>query len=195
MEFTACLFWLGFFDFMFKRLYEAPKYSVIVLVLMFISRLFLQIQAYRIKRRLLSFDKVRWIDFGWQFNNWDFPIEFYDLIPYWYRYGSHFKSGSKLIRPLMREIDKNFSNKEQLRHHNVLRGRMTDEQFNFWYDTCSLSNAYRNSKEDSWDNFYFREKGFKQIEWWKDEVYESLEKCGFVKGVNEVKFEFCKSNF
>lgn len=159
------------------RKYEKQNYNVFVLLLMGISLMFLPIQAYRIKKRLLSFDKELWLNFGWQFNFWEFPIQFYDLIPFWYRYGCNNKFASKLLCPMNDEIRRVFTEKEQLRYHNVFKGKKTDEEFEFWF-----SNRIKNNND-----YYYMRYEVDKIKWWEKDVYKKLVENELVSDINQAE--------
>lgn len=118
-------------------------------------------------KRLLSIDKSRWIGINRTFNFWSIPPEFYDLIPKWWKYNKLPRKTFAFIRPVMQIIDDVFTKEEQLRYHNVQKGKMTDAEFTFWNSMDSFG-------EERVSRYYDRADYMDKIEWWKDDVFEKI---------------------
>lgn len=128
--------------------------------------------AKKLVKRLHTIDKEQWIRINHTFNRWDFPIEFYDIMPKWWLDESRqgwMDRKHEIISPVMEVIDTVFSRKEQLMYHNVTVGKMTEQEFEYWYDM--------NTKDDKKViDFYTRESLINSIKWWEDETFEKLSK-------------------
>lgn len=120
----------------------------------------------RLVQRLRSMEKEKWIYISHTFNSWEFPVEFYDLIPKWWNQPVHYKRKCKVINPLMTIVDKHFTRKEQLRYHNVFRGKMSNDEFEYWFylDTNGLDIT----------EYYERKWKIEGLRWWQDDVFEKL---------------------
>ncbi len=129
----------------------------------------------KILNRLKGLKTDMWLYYYEKFNSWEFPLEFYDLIPIWWKSGSNPKRALKVLDLVMKEIKIKFSEKEQLRYHNVSNGRMTNEEFDFWYDVIRTDN-YEDTPEKK--KYYDRSFAVETIQWWKDDVYNKLCGCG-----------------
>lgn len=119
--------------------------------------------------RLYCLDERLWLSFSEDFNSWKFPMEFYDLIPKWWRYKMPIKRASDLINPVMMAIREKFGHKEELRFHNVDRGGMTNDEFEYWYS------IHENGAKA--EEYYNRRFEIESIKWWEDDVYEKLMKA------------------
>jgi len=124
----------------------------------------------RIVERLFTFPKDRWVQFDWIFNQWDFPIEFYDLIPRGYN-SYTMKRKYRVIEKVCDVFRENVSWEVQLRFHNVVMNkRMTDKEFDYWF-----SLRFDDEKDNKNSIYFERKKQFENIEFWKDDVYERLQ--------------------
>jgi hypothetical protein len=122
----------------------------------------------RIIKRLLKTDKKYWIAIGHDLNGWIMPPQFYDLIPSWWnRNGGIARKSFVFIRPISEIIDSEFSRKEQLRFHNVFKGKMTDAEFEYWWQNTTIN---RENTLAYYDKAFFIEK----VEWWKDDIFEAI---------------------
>jgi hypothetical protein len=129
----------------------------------------------KLLKRLESLDKDYWLWYGHQFSDWRFPVEFYDLIPRWYsKRGRYIRDRRyKLTRPIFERIYSEFSVEEQLRFHNVIVGRMSEAEFDYWYSiSCTDKEAER--------TYYDRHFYVKQLRWWENEIFEKLRSIGLV---------------
>jgi hypothetical protein len=119
--------------------------------------------------RLISLNKNNWIRYGNKFNSWEFPIEFYDLIPKWWTIGSDIHRASKIIRPIRKIITDTFGEKEELRYHNVVNGKMSDSEFEYWWTIRD-----DNLDGDKFKSYYDKKFKMEELEWWKEEVFNKI---------------------
>lgn len=120
-------------------------------------------------KRLLSIEKNKWVAINHTFNRWQIPPEFYDLIPKWWGYNNLPKKTFAFIRPIMEIVDNIFTKEEQLRYHNVEKGKMTDAEFTYWYSIERF--------EKDIMKYYEKRKYMDSIEWWKDDVFGKIKKA------------------
>ncbi len=127
----------------------------------------------KLLKRLESLDKRDWLWYGHQFNNWAFPIEFYDLIPKWYRRHGRYIGDRrfKIINPVCERIRDAFSLKDELWFNNVVNGRMSESEFEYWF-------SLRNGNTET--SYYHRLFEVKELKWWEDETFEKLKSIGLV---------------
>lgn len=121
----------------------------------------------KILNRLESLDRNKWLYIGDRFNRWEFPIEFYDLIPKWYMLGCNVKRAMLITSLTMQRIRTEFGYKEELRAHNVGM-KMTNDEFDFWYDNV------RGSNNGNIDSYYDRVFKMEEIHWWEDAVWAKI---------------------
>lgn len=110
--------------------------------------------AKKLVKRLKSLDEDYWLHFWEKLNNWEFPIEFYDLIPAWWSVGMDVRRAIFVVSPVLWEIESRFGEKERLWYSNVQKGRMTEDEFEYWYslDEDELEKYYiKKAKTKWWD--------------------------------------------
>jgi hypothetical protein len=82
-------------------------------------------------KELAERPKSEWLSIGWQLNRWDWPNEMSDCKPQgWDEAGMDIKH--VYIRAMVNAINAQFSERDILHYHNVVRGRMTQEEFDYW---------------------------------------------------------------
>ncbi len=118
----------------------------------------------KIIERIQSIDRRQWIAIEHKFNRWEFPVEFYNLIPKWWK-GFGDDQHHDFISPVCNFISNNFNNKEKLEYHNVWNGCMTLEEFEYWWNT---RNTIKNTE------YYHKRSNIQKIKWWEDDVYNKL---------------------
>ena len=131
-------------------------------------------KAKRMVAKIHTIPKEKWMELEHQFNRWQFPMEFREFAPrLWGKKGKwDSERMSAIISPLVKVVNDEFGHKEMLRFHNVCKGKMTNIEFEYWYDNVSMSN--RNRSEDAFRKYYDRRKKIDELEWWKDDVFEKL---------------------
>ena len=122
--------------------------------------------AQRLIERLYTLEEWQWIPAEHTFNSWKFPLEFYDLIPKWWKRGMKINRAMRVISPVMDVVHTKFGRKEELRYHNVHKGKMTNDEFEFWY------NLDRNGNNLS--DYYDKRYKVEQIKWWDEETFKKL---------------------
>ena len=125
----------------------------------------------KLMERLNETKKSEWLRIANTFNSWEFPISFYDLIPKWWGKPGMNKA-SEVITPIIDRVKREFGEKEMLRFHNVTTGRMSNDEFEYWFD--NISTLMGSGKEV--DKYYERLYFMQSIHWWEDEVFEKLQK-------------------
>ncbi|HNQ42536.1 MAG TPA: hypothetical protein PKL22_10600 [Saprospiraceae bacterium] len=126
--------------------------------------------ARKLVERLKSLpdDEGQWIGYYDTFNKWEFPVEFYDLIPMgWTAELSReaMKKKSEIIHDVMEVVKNKYGDKEILRRHNVNHHHsMTNEEFEHWYSLSS----------DKQTEYHERRMYIERIHWWKDEVFKKI---------------------
>lgn len=132
-------------------------------------------RANRMVAKLHTLPKENWIAFDWQFNRGEFPIEFREFTPIWWCKKGKFNSERMMtiISPLMDVVEDEFGEKEQLRFHNVFKGKMTNAEFEYWYENISMING-KNRTDEARNKYYDRRRKIDELEWWKDEVFDKL---------------------
>ncbi len=130
-------------------------------------------EANLLVKKLHSLDKDLWLHIGHTLNSWKFPLEFYDVMPKWYLKNTSMKIAQKLINPVLEEIHKQFGHKEELRYHNVFRGKMSDLEFEYWYDNFSIGNINGKNRGGG-DEYYDRKFAIEKLKWWEDEIWEKI---------------------
>jgi hypothetical protein len=144
-------------------------------VVRFLNEICDQRRANKMIAKLHTLPKDSWIALARQLNGWEFPMEFREFTPRWW--GKKGKWNSKrmmaIISPLMKVVNDEFGNKEQLRYHNVFKGKMTNAEFEYWYENISVINS-KNRTDEAFNKYYDRRRKIEELEWWKDEVYEKL---------------------
>lgn len=162
-----------FFAFSIIFIISSPLWYIMVSDTTFIFEDYIDNKlSQKIIKRLLSTPKDEWLSIGHTFNRWEFPIEFYDLIPSWWskEWDKHLRDRAfRITNSVASEISKEFSTKEQLRFHNVTIGSMTDEQFEYWFGNI------RNNPNSS-SIYYDRMFNIEKIKWWEDDTYSKIEK-------------------
>lgn len=140
----------------------------------FIQNFFDKRLCNKIANRFNMLDKNMWLSYGHTFNRWQFPEDFYDLMPRWYRKGNRGRLNTNrymtIYRTAAKLVDSHFTNKEQLRYHNVIMGKMSEGEFEYWYENISRINV----TDQVINKFYARRDKINEIEWWKDEVFEKI---------------------
>lgn len=131
----------------------------------------------RLVRRLYSTPKNEWLEILHNFNGWGFPLSFFDLIPRWWASDHDTMRKYNVIKPVMKIVKKEFSEEERLRYHNVSCLNMNNKEFDYWFKNVS----YNHSET----NYYSRRFKMNGLEWWRDDVYEKLEKSGVFNLPNE----------
>lgn len=128
----------------------------------------------KLLKRLESLDRRDWLWYDNQFNNWGFPVEFYDLIPRWWN-SSKVRKGRRfeLIWPVCERIQNEFSRKDQLRFHNVGERRMSEAEFDYWYSITKIN-------DEAVRIYYHRYYEVRKLKWWEDETFEKLKSIGLV---------------
>lgn len=127
----------------------------------------------RWRKRLMATDKIYWIYIQHTLNMWRIPEQFYDLRPLWWKFGKLPRKTYNFINPIMQIVNAQFSEKEKLRYHNVYVGKMTNEEFEYWYENCSMRSPEPKNNESI--NIYYERRWFiDKIEWWKDDVFNVI---------------------
>jgi hypothetical protein len=130
-----------------------------------------EILAQKMVDRLNSFPKEKWIFFYHDFNRWAFPMEFYDLLPSWWLTKGEFgKRRYNILSPVCDLIRFHFTEKQLLAFHNCYMGNMTEKEFEYWYEIS------RFSSDEVLQKYYDRSRKIEELHWWKDEVFEKIEK-------------------
>lgn len=122
--------------------------------------------------KLKTIDKGVWLHIGHTLNGWEFPIDLYDVMPHWYLTNRSIKRAMKLISPVIKVIRDEFGNKEELRFHNVVRGSMSNLEFEYWYDNFSIEGSKNTGQPEN--TYYERSYEMDRLEWWKDEIWEKI---------------------
>ncbi len=119
----------------------------------------------KLLNRFYESPKDMWIYYDHTFNSWEFPLEFYDLIPNWW-FDSSMDRKHQVLKPIAKLVKDEFGLKEELRYHNVQKGDMTDEEFEYWFK----------NKDEEWFfyNYYDKKRNIEKIQWWKEDVYQKL---------------------
>lgn len=134
--------------------------------------------AVALLERLITLPKENWTHYYRKFNHWGFPDDFYDLIPDWY--DPRVLNTDRLMAintKVMERIKNEFTNEAILRIHNVEYGRMTDDEFTYWY--------HNRDRDEIFSKYYPREKQFKELHFWDDDVWERLKSAGLVENEKE----------
>jgi len=127
----------------------------------------------KIVDRIKRSDKSLWLYYHHEINNWGLPPEFYDLMPRWMRRrtktGIYVERHMTIYRIVSAFIRQHFTHKDELRYHNVVVGRMSKGEFDYWYDNCFLSSP--KCDDEAINKFYDRRNFYESIEWWRDDVF------------------------
>jgi len=135
----------------------------------------------KIIKRLYEIPKDQWIPIYSKFNIWEFPEQFYDLIPMidpycWKGIGYKKKCNTalKIIAPVLAIITKEFGEKELLRYHNVNYGDMTYDEFEYWYEKVRphINIVGKTSIQSS--EYHNRKNKINKIKFWEDDIFEKL---------------------
>jgi len=123
--------------------------------------------ANKLLERLLSRDKKEWMYFYHCFNTWQFPPTFYDLIPEWW--GRPLKGDRMyfVISKVISEIRNEISEKELLRFNNVRMGKMTNDEYEYWWEI--------KGDDDRMMAFYKRQNYYHSVKFWQDNVFKKIE--------------------
>ncbi len=124
----------------------------------------------KIMERLNETEKSEWLRIANTFNSWEFPISFYDLIPKWWGKPG-MNQAAEVITPIIDRVKREFGEKEMLRFHNVTKGRMSDSEFEYWFDNLSTSGV-----DKEYAKYYNRKCFIQSLNWWEDEVFEKLQR-------------------
>lgn len=127
----------------------------------------------KLVKRLMILPKDQWLEYGHIFNTWGFPVEFYDLLPNWWKGSFPMKRAARIINNVTEVIKSEFGNKEELRYHNVFCGNMYDLEFEYWFNNVRIGCE---NHEKSFNLYYNRKNKFGNIRFWDDDVYEKLVK-------------------
>lgn len=146
--------------------------NLLLLAVRFLNEISDRRRAKKMVAKLHTLPKESWIAIDRQFNVWEFPMEFREFMPRWWMKKRTIERAMAIISPLMKVVKNEFGNKEQLRFHNVFKGKMTNAEFEYWYENVSMSNG--NRSEEAVKKYYERRRKVDELEWWKDEVFEKL---------------------
>jgi len=120
----------------------------------------------RIIKKLLTIDKNYWMGINHTLNRWRIPQELHSIFPRWYKKSRLPKKAFAFITPIMKIIDAEFSHEEQLRYHNVVKGKMTDAEFDYWYSQDRFGKLS--------EEYYIKREYMDKIDWWKEDVFEKI---------------------
>lgn len=143
--------------------------NTLLAVVRFFQRVSDERLAKKLVKRIYSLPKEEWIEVEHTFNRWRFPMKFYDLMPKWWLKKWDKQKGEraiKIISPVMNIVHKEFGNKEELRYHNVYLGKMTNDEFEYWYDFARGT--------ESISAYYDKKFNVEKIKWWDEDVYKKL---------------------
>jgi hypothetical protein len=103
-------------------------------------------------------------------------MKFYDLVPTWWLKKKKADRPMRIISPLMDIVKNEFGEKEQLRYHNVYKGKMTNAEFEYWWDNFSNTNRSKPSvfNDEKHKKYYERSCIINELHWWEDDVFEKL---------------------
>jgi hypothetical protein len=132
-------------------------------------------RANKMIAKLHTLPKENWLAYDRQFNRWEFPMDFREFTPSWWGKKERWYSKRKMaiISPLMEIVMNEFGYKEQLRYHNVFKGKMTNAEFEYWYENKIMTSS-KNRTDEAFNKYYDRRRKLEELEWWKDDVYVKL---------------------
>lgn len=142
-----------------------------------IYRLYDIIDAYRARKiieRLQEINKSEWARICYSFEKWEFPIEFYDLMPSWWNdfvtnnYGKTAREYN-IIYPVIHKIRKEIGRYGVLRYLHVTVRLINPDEFEYWY-----SRFGEQYNEEEFNAYHEKKRKFKKIRWWDDEVFSKL---------------------
>jgi len=128
----------------------------------------------RMIKRLYSTPGERWLEIRDDFNKWKFPVGFYEFAPKWWGVpGKHNgERAMRIVSPVIDEISKVFNEKERLRYHNVVVGKMSDAEFEYWYYNIGLRPRLSSISESE---YYYRQMKVRSLEWWKGNTFAMID--------------------
>lgn len=106
------------------------------------------------------------LEFYRDFNYGKIPLPMYHLIPDWWTLDNERRF--QFTIKVLDKIRTVCTEKELSKNHNVFHGKMSYDEFEYWFDNCSL----RSGKFD--ENFYPRRNTIENLHWWKDDVFNKL---------------------
>ena len=86
----------------------------------------------RLIKRLHSLPENNWIEYGHTFNKWEFPMDFYSLIPRWWGL-KNMDRMYEVIRSVHDAIRVKFGEKEELMYHHLNELKSTEGAFEDWW--------------------------------------------------------------
>lgn len=123
----------------------------------------------RLIKKLNSLPEDNWIEYAHTFNKWEFPMDFYNLIPKWWGL-KNMDRMYEVIRSVHDAIRVKFGEKEEMKYHHLNELKSTEGAFEDWW-------AKRNS--DEIEEHIRRSIKYESIKWWKDDVFNRLQAAGF----------------
>lgn len=150
------------------KLQRATRYFgyILLAVIHYINRISDNRRAKRLIKRLYELPKENWLRIDHTLNRWEFPMEFFDLMPHWWLLKKDMDRQMAIISPVMHIVNEEFGRKEQLRYHNVFNGKMTNEEFEYWFNL--------NRNDIDIHTYYDRKHKVKTLNWWQDDIFQKL---------------------
>lgn len=127
----------------------------------------------RIIRKIKTIDKLQWTGMEHTFNRWEWPRQLWQFIPPWWLDEKLPRKAYVFLRPICDLLKSTFTDKERSRYHNVIMGRMTEGEFEYWYENLSLVRGDEKTNAAYYDKVNFME----QLEWWKDDVFAAIQQA------------------
>jgi polyhydroxyalkanoate synthesis regulator phasin len=148
--------------------------NLLLLAVRFITEILDRRRVRGMLAKLHSLPKEEWIRIGHQFNSWTFPMEFYEFMPNWWVKKGKWNGDRayRIVHPICETVRNEVGEKEGLRYHNVYKGKMTNEEFEYWFANIRMQS--KNINEDLTRKYYDRRVKMDTVRWWEDEVFEKL---------------------